>query len=146
MNDLALEIRHAFPLGRVALGVAVVALAHPQETAGDRRLAAIRPVDEQTPVVPLPVGGNDTVAIADMPVQVVLRHSLIEVGTDLLSRRQRHTGPGLPAEAEGVEVAVGARARVAVRAPSPAEALLLLENGEESVWVALPQVVRSVDS
>jgi hypothetical protein len=38
MHDTALEIRHAFPLGRIAFRVPVVALAHEEKVCRELRL------------------------------------------------------------------------------------------------------------
>ena len=40
MDDRALELGHALPLRRIALGVAVIALAHPEEIGGEAQLLA----------------------------------------------------------------------------------------------------------
>ena len=127
MDDAALEVGHARPLGRVALGVAVVALAHPQEAGGDaeaaRRCRCAR-LDGPAVVGARPGRRGDAVAVADVAGEVVLLDHLAHVVQDLVGGGDRRAGPRLEAIAEGVEVAVGADAGIAVGEPRAAEALL----------------------
>jgi len=142
-TDPAAESVHAGPLRRVALGVAVVALAHPEEFRREARAlsrVAALGVDRPALVVARPARGKDPVAVADVAREPVLLDHLAHVLQDLLGRCDRCAGPGLEAVAEGVEVAVRADAREAVRAPGAAEVLLRLEH-HERLARALPRQV-----
>ena len=135
---------------RVALGMAVVALAHPQEVGGEAdRLARCRcrwrrwsrgssALDQARGVDPVPV--------ADVRAEVVLVDHLAHVFQDLRGRRDRRAGPGLEAVAEGVEVAVRADARIAVRDPGAAEALLRFEHDEAGAGALVGEVIGAADA
>src|SRR5690606_26426975 len=73
MNDLALEVAHAFPVGRIAFGMAVIALTHPEEVAGeDALLACVALPRNNGPalLVARPGGRRDPVVVADMAAEI----------------------------------------------------------------------------
>ena len=145
MHDSALEVLHPRPFRRVAFGVAVIPLAHPQEVGGEtKRQAGIGPhrVDRPQLVLARPLRRGDLVAIADMLAEVVLLDYLAHVFADCLRRRDRRAGPGLEAIAEGVQVAVGPYPRILMRQPGAAEAALLLQHHEARPLALLGQVIR----
>ena len=69
-------------------------------------------------------------AVADVPVEIVLFDHFTHVGQDLRSGRDRRAGPRLEAITERVKIAVGADARIAVGDPRAAKALLRFEDDE----------------
>jgi hypothetical protein len=144
MDDATLEVGHAFPLGRVAFGVAVVALAHPEEARRDAEgLAGVETLALDGPAIvgARPGRRGDAMAIADVAREVVLLDHLAHVVQDLLGRGDRLAGPRLEAIAEGVEVAVGADAGIAMGDPRPAVALLRFEHDEARAGALLGQVI-----
>src|SRR5829696_7429441 len=133
MDDAALVVGHTLPLGRIAFGMPVIALAHPQEARRDaERLASVEALALDGPAVvgARPGRRGDAMAITDVAREVVLLDHLAHVVQYLLGRGDRLAGPRLEAIAEGVEVAVGADARIAMGDPRPAEALLRFQHDE----------------
>ena len=131
MNDRALESRHVLPFGRIAFGMAIIALAHPEEVGGEAMgLAGVRPDGFDGPEVLLarPARRADPVLIADMAAEIVFLDHLAHIFENLRRRRDRRAGPRLEAVAEGMKVAVGADAGITVRPPGPAKALLGFEH------------------
>src|SRR5690606_21093100 len=90
MDDGATELVHARPLGRVAPGMAVVALAHPEAAArhpeGLARVAAA-PFERPGRVLLRPARALDGMAVADVGREPVLLDHLAHVGEDLLGGR-----------------------------------------------------------
>ena len=78
--------------------------------------------------------------------EVVLLDDLVEVGEDLLARRDRRAAPRLEPVAVGEQVAVGAHARVPVGPPGSAPVVLGVQDDEGPVGELLPQVVRGADA
>ena len=149
MNDAAFVVGHARPLRRVALAVAIIALAHPQEARSDPEGVAgvgAHALDRPSLVLPRPRGAVDAVAVADMAREVVLLDHLAHVGQDFLRRRDRLAGPRLEAIAEGVEVAVRADAGIAMGEPGAAEALLRLQHHEAGARELVGQVIGATDA
>jgi len=149
VHDHALEAVHPFPLGPVGLGVVVVALAHPQEAGGEPQLLpGVIPGDLDGPPAVLggPAGRSDPVQVADVLAEVVLVDDLVEVGEDLLARRDRRAAPRLEPVAVGEQVAVGAHARVPVGPPGSAPVVLGVQDDEGPVGEPVPQVVRGADT
>ena len=149
VDDPAAEPVHPRPLGRVALRVPVVALAHPEEAGREaHRLAGVRPdgLDGPEALRARPARRGDLVPVADVPAEVVLLDDLAHVLEDLGGGRDRRAGPGLEAVAEGVEVAVRPDARVAVGEPGAAEAVLDLEDDEAGPGALLREVVGPTDA
>src|SRR5579871_7034700 len=143
MHDPALERFQAFPLRRMAPLVAVIALAHPEEIAGERDgLAGIGALADERPEIVLarPRRRLDLVPIPDVPAEIVLRNHIAHVAQDFTGRRDRCPRPGLEAVAEGVEVAVGADAGIAMREPGPAEILECIDHHEPRAGTLLRQV------
>ena len=135
VHDAALEALHARPLRRVALGMAVVALAHPQELRGEAHRLQRWPscalrlgLDQPAALRARPLRRADGMAVADVRRQTVVVDHLAQVLQDLLRGGDGLAHPGLEAVAEGEQVAVGADARVAVRAPGAAVAGLRLQD------------------
>ena len=149
MHDLALESLHAVPVRRVALGMPVVALAHPQEVRGEtHRLSGVAAHRHDRPEVVLagPACRGDLVAIADVAAEIVLLDHLAHVAHDLGGRRDRSAAPWLEAIAEGVQVAVGTDARIAMGEPRAAEARLRFQDDEPRPGALLRQVVGTPDT
>ncbi|MCU0888139.1 MAG: hypothetical protein MUC64_09015 [Rubritepida sp.] len=149
MDDLPLELGHAGPFGRVALGVAVVALAHVEEGRGEAPARARRAVRcFQCPELrrPVPGGAMDGVLVADVRGEAVVLDHLAQVFQDFRRARDRRADPGLEAVAEGVEVAVRADAGVFVRPPGAAEARLAFQHDEALAWHLRRQVVGGADA
>ena len=89
MDDPALEAFHARPFGCVALGVPVVALAHPEEVRREPNVLAgvgARGLDRPALLRARPARRGNPVAVADVPAEVVLLDDLAHVGQDLLRR------------------------------------------------------------
>ena len=153
MHDLAPIVVHARPVGCVALLVAVVALAHPQEVGGERhrlgdagRGVGAGRVHGPEVVVARPLRRRDRMVVADVATEVVLLDDLAHVGEDLVGGGDRRADPRLEPVAERVQVAVGADAGVLVRQPRAAEALELLEDDERLLRVLVLQVVSGTDA
>src|SRR5439155_11913942 len=111
VNDTTLESLHPAPFGCVALRVAIVSLAHPQEIGGKADLVPsilAGSVEGPEIVGARPARRVDPMPIADVGRQVVLVDDLAHVTEDLCRGRDRCTGPRLEAVAESVEIAVGA--------------------------------------
>ena len=124
VDDRPPEFVHTLPLGCIALLVAVVALAHPQEAGGEvRDVATVSALRLNNPVLVFagPGGAQYLVLIANVLVDVVVLDSLSQVVQDRVGRGDRFARPGLEAIAEGVQVAVRTHARVTVLAPGTAE-------------------------
>ena len=149
MYDQALETVHAFPLGPVRLGMVVVALAHPQEARGEPQLLpGVAPGDLDGPPAVLggPARRGDAVLVADVLVEVVVLDDLVEVGEDLLARRDRRPAPRLEPVAVGEQVTVGAHTRVPMRPPGPAPVVLGVQDDEGSVGELVSQMVGGADT
>src|SRR5712664_2909642 len=115
MYDATLELVHVPPFGRVAFGVPVIALAHPQEIRREGRgLAAVGPDRFDGPEIALarPARALDPVSVADMPSKIVLFDDVAHVGHDFRGGCDRRADPRLEAVAEGMEIAVGADAGI----------------------------------
>src|SRR6516165_5824883 len=149
MQDEALESVHAFPLRSVGLVVVVIALAHPQEAGGEPQpLSGVAPGDLDGPPAVLggPAGRGDPVLVPDVLVEVVLVNDLVEVGEDLLARRDRRAAPRLEPVAVGEQIAVGAHARVPMGPPGSAPVVLGVEDDEGPVGELVSQVMRGADA
>src|SRR6185437_8020461 len=101
MRDAALVALHALPVRRIAFGMAVIALAHPEEVRGVGLAHAVAEFGFDSPAVALarPFCAQDLVAIADMPCEIVLCDRFTHVFQDLVGARDRCTGPRLEAVA-----------------------------------------------
>ena len=133
MDDGALEVGHAGPLRRIALVVVVIALAHPQEAAGEGQGLAgggLHRVHGPELLLAGPGGVDDLVAKPDMAGQIVLSDHLVHIVQDLSRCGDRRPTPGLEPVAEGIEVAVGADAGIAVGDPGAAIGVLGLKDRE----------------
>src|SRR5215831_14888287 len=149
MDDDAPEPVHSSPLRRIALRVAVIALAHPKKIAGETgKFAGVESdrIDRPRVVRTRPRSRSDPVAVADVPRKAVLVDNLAHVAQDLFRCGDRGAGPRLEAVAEGVEVAVGADAGIAMRAPSAAKAFLLLEHDKARTAALVRQVIGAADT
>src|SRR4029077_12522123 len=143
------EAVQAFPLGLVGLGMVVVTLAHPQEARGvPPLLPGVVPGDLGGPPAVLggPVRRGDAVLVADVLIEVVVLDDLVEVGEDLLARRDRRAAPRLEPVAVGEQVTVGAYTRVPMRPPGPAPVVLGVQDYEGSVGELVPQMVGGADT
>ena len=133
MHDAALEVVHAVPFRRIAFGMAIVALAHPEEIRGYRDvLAAVGLLGLDGPEIFLarPARAQDPVLVADVSGDIVVLDHLAHIGADFFGGRDRRPDPGLEAVAEGVEIAVRADARIFMRPPGAAKGLLRLQDDE----------------
>ena len=149
MNDRALELGHVLPLRRIALGVAVIALAHPEEIRGEaNRLAGVgsRGFDGPEIFLARPFGRGDGVLIADVAGEIVFLDHLAHVFQDFGGARDRRAGPWLEAVAEGMEVAVGADAGITVGAPGAAERLLRFERDESRSRALRREMIGRADA
>ncbi len=125
MHDAALETVHRRPLRRIAFGVPVVALAHPEEVRGEaQRLAGVGSDGLDGPEVFLarPPRRDDPVLVADVAAEIVFLDHVAHIFQNLGRAGDRCAGPRLEPVAEGVQVAVGADAGIAVGAPGATEA------------------------
>jgi hypothetical protein len=149
VHDRTLEVRHARPLGGVALGVPVVALAHPQEAGGEgRRLARLldQRLDGPEVLLARPRRPLDQVSVADVRGQIVLRDHLAHVLEDLRGGGDRRSDPRLEAVAEGVEIAVGTDARILVCEPGAAKALQRLQHDKACSRSLVLEVIGAADA
>jgi hypothetical protein len=117
VNQRAFEIVHARPRGQIALIVAIVSLAHPQEIGGETY--ALSRFQACGIKGPKSFGGRpgrrvDAMAIADVLSEVVLFDHFGHVAEDFLRSRNGFPHPWLEAVAEGVEVAIRTHAGIAV--------------------------------
>src|SRR5215472_11649598 len=110
VNDAPVEVLHSAPFRRVALGMTVVSLTHPQKIPSEtHRFARISPRTFERPelVNARPPGHRDRVPIADVTVDTVLGDDFAHVTEDLGRRRDRCARPRLEVIAKRVKVAVG---------------------------------------
>ena len=149
MGDYALEAVHARPLGRVALLVTIIALAHPQEVGREPLNASFGAClgrDRPDVLVARPHRRADLVAVADVGREIVLLDHIAHVIADLRRHGDRRPDPGLEAIAEGVEIAVGADARKPVAEPCAAKRILRLEDHIAAVRALGLQVIGAADA
>jgi hypothetical protein len=149
MNDLALELRHVLPFRRVAFGMAVIALAHPEEICGEAQRFAgllVRCLDGPQTGFARPARRIDAVVVADVFCEIVLFDHLAHIGADFVGGRDGRADPRLEAVAEGVEVAVGANARIFVGPPRSAKCLLLFQHDESGPGHLLGEVMGAADA
>ena len=148
VDDLPAELLRPRPLGRVALVLAVVPLAHPDEVgAVPEPLAGVQAGDLHGP--PARVGGEarggDALLVADVRAEVVLVDDFPQVRADLFGGGQFVLDPRLEAVPERVHVAVRPDPRVPVDRPRAAEGLPRLKDGEALALEAMCQVVGDAD-
>jgi hypothetical protein len=86
------------------------------------------------------------VLVADVLVEAVLVDDLVEVGEDLLARRDRRAAPRLEPVTVGEQVTVRAHPRVPVGPPGSAPVVLGVQDEESSVGELVSQVVRGTDA
>ncbi len=149
MHDRALELRHILPLGRIALGVPVIALAHPEEIGGEAKLLAgvgADRVDGPEIALARPFCGMDRVLVADAAAEVIFRDDLAHVFQDLRGGRDRRRGPRLETVPERVKVAVGADAGIAMGRPGAAIGLLGFQHDEAGARALRGQMVGGADA
>jgi hypothetical protein len=94
MDDRALELVHVLPFRRKAFGVAIVALAHPEEVRGEALRFARHLVDGvDGPEIGLarPARMRDVVVVANVLAEIVLLDHFAHVGKDLFRGRDRRT-------------------------------------------------------
>src|SRR5271165_5384821 len=148
VNDPALELLHPRPFRRIALRMAIVTLAHPEEIRRETdRLAGVAAdaLDGPKIVAARPMRRIDLVPIADVPAEVVILDDFAEIGEDLGTRRDRRADPWLETIAEGVEVAIRPNTRIPVGHPRAAEALLSVEYHEACARALLGEVIAAAD-
>ena len=149
MNDLALELVHVRPFGRVALGVAVIALAHPQEVRGEAALLAgllVGRVDGPEIVLARPLRRGDAMVVANVAIEIVLLDHLFHISENFFRRRDGRARPGLEAVAERIKIAVRTDARIAVHVPGAAEAVEGFERDEGLLRALFLQMIGGTDA
>ena len=131
----------------IALLVVVVALAH-EEEVGRQRGFALGGVGAHGPagVRRRPRGIRHPVVVANVTLDVVLRHDFVEVGHDLRCRRDRLSMPWLEVVAVGVEVAVGTDTGEAEQVPGTALGVATLEDHESLVRACVLEVAGCPES
>ena len=141
VDNAASEAVGAGELGRVALGVAVVAAAHQQEAAGEADgIARVGPLrfDRPARLGRGPGRAPDAVAEADAAVDAVLGRRLAHVFQDGRAVGDRlGPAPRLEGIAERVHVGIRADAGVAEQVPGAADQVAGLQDG-----VAQPRAAR----
>ena len=146
--ERALELVHAWPLGRVAFLVPVVALTHPQKACLHlHHIADALAFNHEPPAGRFagPVGRFHAVTIADGGAETGIGNRLAQIVEDLVARGNWLPRPRFEAVAEGEQVAVGTGARILVNQPSAAVALQRLENGKAQIRAMLAQQGRAAD-
>ena len=149
MDDRALELGHVLPLRRIAFGVAVIALAHPEEIGGEAKFFAgvgARGLDGPAVFRARPCRRGDGVLVADVAAEIVFLDHFAHVFQDLGGARDRRAGPRLEAVAEGVQVAVGSDSGIAMRAPGAAEGLLGFQRDEARSRALLGEMIGRTDA
>ena len=104
LADEAPVLRRPRTVGRVALGVAIVPLAHPQEVGGEvQRLAGVGLGHFERPAVGVtrPTRVRDSVLVTDVTREVVLADDLTHVLQELGAGRDRTSRPLFHACYEG---------------------------------------------
>ena len=146
MDNLSTEGVHTRPFRRVALGMLVIALAHPEEFCGEgQHFACVETLDLDGPALlrARPAGGRDLVAVADVRREIVLRDHLVHVFQDLFAAGDRRADPGLVAISESVEIGVRPDARIPVHVPGAAESFVGFQDDELLLRVLGLQVIAS---
>src|ERR1700738_1566582 len=149
MNDAALEGLHALPVRRVAFGMPVIALTHPEEIRGEGLgLAGVGPDRFDGPQIgrARPARRGNLVPIADVLVEPVLGDDLAHIGANFRSGCDRCAGPGLETIAEGMKIAVGADTGIAVGQSSAAKALLRLQHDKTRARRLRGQMIGAADA
>src|SRR6187431_600828 len=152
MHQAAFEALHAKPLGRVALGVAVVALAHPQEARGELHPFRL-PVGTHADDLELPTAGFggpsvglNRVPVANVLSQRILDNHVLHISQDLGAGGDRWAHPWLESVAEGEQVAVRTDAGEAMRTPRATETVLRLQHDERLGRTLMLQVPGRSDA
>ena len=144
MHHPPLELRQPRKIGGVAVGVVVVAGAHPQKIAAQLPSLFGRPALHSEQPACLRAGPgrfHHPVAQVDMRQQPMLAGGVLEVLQDGRAVGYRLAiGPGLKRVAQGVHVRVRTHARVAKQVPGAAQALAPFQNGKALTRAALLQV------
>jgi hypothetical protein len=149
VQQLTLEVLEPAPVRSVALPVAVVALAHPQEPGGElHRFVGVEVRRRDGPAVVVAGPGRllDAVPVSDVAGEVVLLDDLAEVLQDLLAGGDRIAAPWLEAVAEREEVAVGPHAGISMRQPGAAVGRQRVEDDERRPWPLVLQVIGGTDA
>ena len=71
--------------------------------------------------------------VAEVLAEVVLVDDLVEIGEDLITRRDRRAAPRLEPVAVGEQVAVGPHARIPMGPPGSAAVVLGIQDDECAV-------------
>lgn len=133
----------------MALLMAVITLAHPQEVGGIvGNLAAVQAprLDQPQLFRAAPGGTQDLVLVANVPVDAVVFNGFLQVVEDGVGLGNGLARPGLEAVAEGVQIAVGTHPRVGVLAPGTAEGRLVFQQHKGLAGAFFPQVVGGADT
>jgi len=148
VNDVPFEVLHSAPFWRVALGMTVVSLTHPQKIPSEtHRFASISPYTFERPelLAARPAGHRDRVPIADVTVDTVLSDDFAHVIEDLGPSRDRRARPRLEAIAKSVKVAVGPGAGVTMGEPGAAEAFLCFDNDKARAEALFGEMIGPAD-
>ena len=147
VDDPPRKILRPGELGRVALGVIVIARAHEEEIAGhrDRPVGAFRR-DRPARVVGRPRRRLDVVVVPDFLVDAVIRGGALEVAQDVRPVGDRlRLGPRPERVAERVHVGIRADAGIAKQVPRPAELRPPLKDRVAAVGAIRLQVIARAD-
>ena len=149
VDDRALELGHVLPDRRIAFGVAVIALAHPEEIGGEAKpFAGVVASGFDGPEIfrARPFRRSDRVLVADVAGEIVLLDHVAHIFEDLGRTCDRRRGPRLEAVAERMQVAVGPDARIAVRAPGAAKGLLGFKCDETRARTLRREMIGRTDA
>ena len=147
MDQQAAELLGSRPVRHVGRLVVIIALAHPQEVAGEigaGPVAASRPHRPEL-VRARPQGLADAVAIVNVRGDAVFLDHLAHVFTDRPAAGDRRANPRLEPVAIGIKIGVGPDPGVLVGCPGPAEGVLHFEDREGLARALLREVDRGAD-
>ncbi len=131
VDEAALIVGNARPVGNVGLLMIIISLAHPEEPGredDDRAVLRTHGLDCPAIVGARPAARRDAVPIMDMDADLVLVDHLAHIFEDFRATRNRRADPGLEAVSESIKIRVRADAGIFVRFPRTAEGRLGLED------------------
>ena len=150
MHDLACEFFHAGKVGRVAVGIVVIAGAAEQEIAGEaNRLALLAALGLDRPQR---IGGRPrrachSVAKADLAVDAIGFRRFTNVAADRGAVGDRRIRQPWPKRiAEGEHVGIGADAGIAEQIPGAADGVAAFEDDERLARARRLQMIGGVDA
>src|SRR5579883_2124815 len=149
MDDAAAELLHAGPFRRVAFGMPIIAMAHPEEVRGEGdALTAVDLLCFNGPETGLagPLRRQDTMPVANVFRETVLPDHLAHIRENFRCSRDRRPDPGLEAVAEGMQIGIGADTGIFVREPGAAKALLRFQDHKARIRQLPGQVIGAADA